>query len=457
MSGSTEITHGAQAFKNTAGVVLQIDEALYFGIRLHGIGCLDEAEKLYRKIIEVSPDNPNALHLLGSVCHQQDRNDEASEILRHYLEIYPGDAEAYNTLGNTLALLQENDEAEDCYRRAISLNQNLASAYNNLGILLMRPGEDPSEALEACRKASELAPNDINCRFNLARTLREAGRTDESVEAFRNTLRLDPSHAGAWQELARISARHGCREEVSKIFVEFSDAIRDSDYIRFIETSCLGRQAPERAPDSYVEKIFDDMASDFDRHLQVVLDYKAPEMVAEALENFLPPASRALEILDIGCGTGLCGVLLRQHAKVLTGVDLSSGMLAKAAERNIYDNLFKCELTEFLGLDPNAYDVIACADTLCYFGSLENVFANALKAMKTGGFFAFTLELSENNDDSFILDPGGRYAHSSSYVERALREAGFTIKSAREVVLRKEGNKPVRGQLMVAEKTGKPA
>ena len=58
--------------------------------------------------------------------------------------------------------------------------------------------------------------------------------------------------------------------------------------------------------------------------------------------------SKSLDVLDAGCGTGLCGPLVAPYARRLSGVDLSAGMLARAKEKNVYDALVQGELTEYL-------------------------------------------------------------------------------------------------------------
>ena len=450
-NGAIALENEAPEGMKPAGVILQTEEALHLGVLLHKDGHFDEAERLYRKILDSSPDNLNALHFLGLICHQQDRHAEASELIGRIVDLRPQDPEAHNNFGNTLAALGEFDRAEACYRKAIGLNAYFASAYSNLGVMLMRRGE-LAEALEACRKAAELAPDRVDSNFSLGQALRRSGRVDEAVGVFRNVLRLNPDHLMAWQELARIFGHEGRHKEAVEIFNEFAHATRDNECVKYFEAAFLDRETPDRAPDSYVEMIFDHMATHFDSHLKDHLDYRAPELLVDALEDFLPPPSRVLEILDAGCGTGLCGALLRPHAKNLTGVDLSSGMLAKASERNIYDNLVKSELREFLGQSSEEYDVIVSADTLCYFGPLETVVVNAFKALKTGGLFAFTLELAQEEGRDFRLNPNSRYSHTGAYARGSLRAAGFAVKVSREVVLRTEGGEPVTGQLLVAGK-----
>jgi predicted TPR repeat methyltransferase len=220
--------------------------------------------------------------------------------------------------------------------------------------------------------------------------------------------------------------------------------------VRFLRAAFLGRDLPERAPDAYVQQVFDDMAEGYDAHLLENLDYRAHQLLMNALSGVLPPPAAALEVLDAGCGTGLCGPLLRPYARRLTGVDLAPAMLAKAAGRKVYDELINAELTAFLGRQIQVYDVIVSADTLCYFGQLDPVFQAATLALKQGGFLAFTLEDAGDQASSWHLNPHGRYAHGRNYLEGALARARLQIHSISSAVLRREGKQSVKGHLVVA-------
>ena len=111
-------------------------------------------------------------------------------------------------------------------------------------------------------------------------------------------------------------------------------------------------------------------------------------------------------MLDAGCGTGLCGPLLAPYARRLVGVDLSEGMLALAKEKNVYDALMKSELTDYLRDHAAAFDVIVSADTLVYFGDLEDVLAAAAGALRPNGLFIFTLEHAVGARGGCRLAPG---------------------------------------------------
>src|SRR5690606_33739696 len=124
-------------------------------------------------------------------------------------------------------------------------------------------------------------------------------------------------------------------------------------------------------------------SSSFDDQLRA-LEYRAPELLAAAVLGELPAGAR-LDVLDAGCGTGLCGPLLRSAAARLAGVDLSGGMVGKARERGIYDDLHVQELTAFMAASPASFDVIVSADTLVYFGALEAVAQAARQCLRGGG------------------------------------------------------------------------
>src|SRR5690606_35079457 len=132
--------------------------------------------------------------------------------------------------------------------------------------------------------------------------------------------------------------------------------------------------APARASDDYVRESFDAFAAEFDESLET-LRYQAPRLVVDALAAARP--DEGLRVLDAGCGTGLCGPLLRPLASHITGIDLSPGMIARArdrrmheggtAERPVYDELVVAELTSWLAHHPAQFDAVVAADVLVYF------------------------------------------------------------------------------------------
>ena len=139
------------------------------------------------------------------------------------------------------------------------------------------------------------------------------------------------------------------------------------------------------------------------------------------------------------------------YARRLTGVDLSDGMLAQAKEKNVYDELVKAELTDYLRNTRDAFDLIVSADALVYFGDLESVVFAAAGALRPNGLFIFTLEhaVTAGADVDYRLEWHGRYSHTSSYVERLLTLAGLQGEIT-HADLRTESGAPVAGLVVRA-------
>ncbi len=204
----------------------------------------------------------------------------------------------------------------------------------------------------------------------------------------------------------------------------------------------LSGATPEKADAAYVAKLFDAFADNFDRTLTHWLDYRAPQLVAEAARAAL--AGRIAEAaLDLGCGTGLLGPEVRGLAKKLDGIDLSPRMVEKAAERKCYDHLDVAEIVAYLAPRAGRFDLLLAADVLAYFGTLGAVFAAAHGALRPQGLFVATVE--QHPGEGFVGGKSGRFAHSESYLSQAAQAAGFSIVSLQPASLRQEDGKPVPG------------
>jgi predicted TPR repeat methyltransferase len=219
--------------------------------------------------------------------------------------------------------------------------------------------------------------------------------------------------------------------------------------LRFELSAIGGDRTVETVPASYVAWIFDNYASWFESHVVGVLHYRAPQLLLDAIAAARP--NRTFDVLDLGCGTGLCGAALRQAglAKRLDGVDLSPGMIEQCRTRGIYDELTIGDLREALR-SGRKYELLLAGDVFIYVGALEEVMAAAGTALEQGGLLAFTVEACAG--ESYELHPTGRFAHSLAYLLNVARPAGFEQESAGECVLRTEGNKPVAGWVVVLRK-----
>ena len=312
-------------------------------------------------------------------------------------------------------LFGRTEEAEASYRAAIAINPEHADAYRNLAIVLDQTGRTP-EALVAYCKAITIEPRSSSTRRLLAVAYCTIGDFERAVEFCEEWVKAEPDDPMARHTLA----------------------------------ACSQRDVPARASDEYVVASFDTFAATFEAKL-ARLEYKAPALVAASLAETGTPASKQLDVLDAGCGTGWCGPLLAPYARQLKGVDLSSGMLAHAHAKGVYDELTHAELVSYLQGQSGAFDIIVSADTLVYFGSLEPFAAAASDALRPGGWVIFTVEEAAPSTETFHLEVHGRYNHAASYVERVLGAAGLTTHIDRDV-LRNESGLPVKGLVVRARK-----
>jgi predicted TPR repeat methyltransferase len=157
-----------------------------------------------------------------------------------------------------------------------------------------------------------------------------------------------------------------------------------------------------------------------------------------------------LDMLDIGCGTGLCGAALQPFAKSLTGVDLAPNMLAVARQKNLYDQLITADLTDFLQNAHQQYDLILGGDVLVYMGELTTLFALTAQALRPNGLFIFNTEIDEGS--AFKMNQSGRFAHSKSYLATQAAEHQFAVLDYQKIITRQQNNAPVYGHLFVLQR-----
>ncbi|HXD18651.1 MAG TPA: tetratricopeptide repeat protein [Vicinamibacterales bacterium] len=430
---------------------LTIGAAMSIGIECQKHGHVDQAEDIYRAILEQVPDHADAMHYLGVVVHQKGRHDEALALIEQSVALAPTQADWYSNLGIVLKARTKVDDAVSAFRRAIALDPRHVNAYNNLGVLLRAQGQI-REAEASYRKAIELDPEHQDVHQNLGILLYGQRRMAEAVASFCRVITLDPRHAQALRLLCMAHCVLGEFDQAVAICERWVREQPGDPLAVHTLAACSGRDVPSRASDAYVEAVFDSFAASFDAKLTVLM-YRAPQLVATMLAESGLEADGTRDVLDVGCGTGLCGPLLRQYAARLVGVDLSAKMLDQARERGVYDELVKGELTAFLRSCDEAYDAVVSADTLVYFGALDDVVAAAAGALRPGGHFVFTVEefVGAGDGPDYCLRPHGRYNHARAYIERLLEGAGLRPVIAR-AELRLEAGAPVDGLVVRAEK-----
>ena len=431
-------------------VAMTVDTLMAYGIKLHQGGLLVDAERAYRAVLSAEPNQVDALHFLGLLLHQAGFEKDGIELVSRAVELAPGYVDAQCNLGNLLRSAGRLPEAAAAYRRAFDANPAHVQALNNLGVAL-KDLKDYEQAIAVLRQAIALNPQRGDAHHNLANVLTMVGQHEEAIIEYRRAIELQPVLIHAYDALSRALRGLGQADEAAAVLRQLVKKVPDNPIVQHMLAAWTGENVPDQAPENYVQHIFDNFADTFD-HVLRVLEYRAPQLIADAIAEE-PPKPGSLDVLDAGCGTGLCGPLLKPHAKRLTGVDLSKGMLAKARNREVYDDLVQAELTRFMQENGASFDLIASADTLVYFGDLLPLLQAASGALRPNGRLFFTVE--DGGDDigpGFQLQQHGRYNHRESYIRETLERAGLTVRSIKKAVLRKEKGDPGGGLLVSARK-----
>ncbi|MEY4578283.1 MAG: hypothetical protein RL701_2986 [Pseudomonadota bacterium] len=443
---------------------LSLDDALLLGTRLHRLNQFDEAHKLYNAVLQVVPEHADALQFLGILEHQLHNAEAGLGYMQRALAQTPDAPGLHQNLGNILLELNRFDEAANAYDHCARLGGKTAELLNNIGILRRHQGQFAA-AEAAYREALAINPDFIDVYNGYGRLLARQNRHKEALLQYSEALARDPRNATARYRLGLALCVLGRFEDAAQVYRDWLAVEPDNASAQHYLAACSGEGVPARASDAYVATTFDEFAQSFDAKLEA-LHYRAPELVGAALRKLLGDAVPRFDILDAGCGTGLCRPLLRPYAQKLVGVDLSARMLEKAKLRGGYDELYKAELTLFIEAHPESFDLIVSADTLCYFGDLEAVSEGACRALRPGGQIIFTVEALALADAPAELDaaavlvaprdyqlhPFGRYSHARYYVSQVLARAGFEEITLEHAVLRTEAAEPVHGYVVTGQR-----
>jgi len=432
------------------GTTMTLAEALALAVSTHREGRFEEAASIYKQILDVDPDNVDALHFLGVAVHQVGRAKAALGFLDRALELAPDHPDALSNRGNVHRSMSNLDQAEADYRHALELRPDDPNIMGNLGTVLRGRG-DLEGAITMYRAVIAKKPDHASTWQNLASALDALERRTEAVAAYREAARLAPGSADFFRDMGVALYLDGHLEEAAEMYRRCLALAPDDPRALHLLAAATGQGAPGRASDGFVRAEFDHFAPRFDTKL-AALEYRGPTLVAQAVEEIAAELPPRPAVLDAGCGTGLCAPLLRPRAGRLVGVDLSPGMIEEARKRGGYDELVIGELTAYLREHAKAYDLVVSADTQVYFGDLGQVVPAMAGTLKPGGFLIFTLERSEPGEAQagYHLHPHGRYSHTHEYVSGLLLAAGFIDAAIAEVSSRKESEVPVPGWLVRA-------
>ena len=394
------------------------------------MGNVSKAKEYFEKAKLLNADNIPSLLALADFYANENNFSEAERYYKRVIELAPKNFDVHNNYAGMLYKQQRTAEALEEYRQAVILNPKSAAVSNNLAIILRSIG-DYEQALGLLFNALNCNPDMDEISVNLFETLLLYYRTGnaDALQIAQNWFKNMPDNVFAKRlVLALNGEKNGGNPQSCSD--DFQSAVGN------IQSALGSNFLSSEDNQSYSEKLFDRFADNYELVMQT-LDFAVPMAmgrIAGSVEG---------RIVDIGCGTGLLGMVVKTPQNYLIGVDISAKMLEKASEKKVYDELIKSEAVAFLQKNKG-FDWVMAADVLGYIGALKDFFLAA-----NGSKLCFSTE--NLNDGDFKLDVSGRFKHNPQYVRKILTEVGYKNIYQEEIILRTENNENVRGTIWKAE------
>jgi predicted TPR repeat methyltransferase len=438
------------------------------GVQHHEAQRHAEAEQAFLASLQHLPGRASTLMNLGAAQLALGKPAEALASLDASLQAEPGDAQAWCHRAEALAALGRLPEAVQDSAKALSLAPSLAAARWQRSRLLAALGQ-AQEALGTVQPLLQPRP-DAAPAWLLAGQMRQSlGQLDSALQHYQQAQALDPRLPRLPAVLGQALAQSGQLAQARAVWSDAVAAGLEPELNRYLLAGHGGHgglPAPGQSPADYVRALFDPYAEGFEAHLVDTLQYRGHSAVVNAAldaaagrrerDTSLPLFAH---VLDLGCGTGLCGRLLRQHAQHIEGIDLSPTMVDAVRGSGVYDSVLQGDIVNLLQQTPRQSDLVLAADVFIYIGALEPVFDALRGAVSPGAILSFSVETFTPDEHQahpagWCLRPTLRYAHAEAYLTALCRQQGWLWLGSQPVALRLEQGQPLAGAVVVMQVPG---
>lgn len=390
---------------------------------------------------------------LAQLYHQLERIDQAKEQYHKILNIDASHAMTHHRLASIY--LADNDSylAKRHYKKVIESDPTHSETLHNLASIYLNE-KKYQEALMYWHKQVESSP-DATAFYNLGICYYYLNRFDDANVFLTHCLDYDPDYINAYLNLANVALRQKKPEAAVGYYKQIVSRQPDHDEAHYLLASLNGlKHEYKQSPSAYVNRLFDQYAEYYNKHLTDMLDYRVPEYLYESVESSvsLDSPNRFPVVLDLGCGTGLAGELFHAYGSRLIGVDLSSAMLKKAKSLKIYDDLVSSDVIDYLGDKKNLADLILMADMLPYMGDLSTLVECLVNSMNDRALLVFSVELLTDSSKDYLLQKSARFAHNPSYIDRLFKSRLIKV-SENKRVLRRQNDQDIYGMVYLYKKT----
>ena len=353
----------------------------------------------------------------------------------------------YNIRGTKYANLGQLDTAISCYEKALSIKPDYAEAHYNLGFSHHRLGQLDA-AVRSYKKVVAIKPDYAKAHNNKILSVIyffTSGQIPDAIDTLEALIKDNPNDALLFNMIGGCYASLGQPDMAVKNYEQALAIKPDYSVPQHMFNALTGNTSKE-PPKEYVKNLFDDYAERFDDSLIKQLGYKLPFLMKELILKLDPPRNKFEKVIDLGCGTGLTGKELRDISNNLTGIDISSNMVAKTRELDVYDHLIVGDIVDILSSSNEKYDLFIALDVLVYIGELTKIFKTVRQCCNKNALFIFSIETQE--EDGYSLLKSARYAHSDNYILDIASDR-FKIIDSQEVSLRKEKEGWIDGKIFI--------
>jgi predicted TPR repeat methyltransferase len=403
----------------------------------------DEAPAGCRTMLETHPDD-FCIHFLRGWLYQQ--QEQAMPDLPRFTQVLtpsPELASFHYNLGVRHFSQGNFAQAALSYLQAEAVNPEDPDIFFNLALTMKKMGY-LQEAKEYYEKVLSLTPDDTDTHYNLGVLLKEMAASEQAISSFEKVIALDPNYLFAHKYLAGLFQQMGRKNKALASYrkiIELNPASESAQHM----LEALEGKTTATCPLAYAKELFDHFSDHFDDAMLTKLSCTIPAQLRLVMDDY-PTDTFFANGLDMGCGTGLSGLVFRDCVTHFTGIDLSGKMLAQALEKDVYTALDENDILSFLEKTAETFDFFLAADVFIYLADLRPIFGMIRKKARNNAYFLFSTEICAEN---YCLQTTGRYAQAESYINALADNCGFKVYCRHRVNLRKEKGEWVKGNLFL--------
>lgn len=276
--------------------------ALERALHCHSSGKLQEAEVIYRGLLNEQPEQADALHYLGVIGLQVGRVDEAVDLMRRAVEARPDYVDAVVNLGNGLQALGRFEAAAERFEHALSLGPPTAPVLANLGGALAQLGRYP-DAIERYEAALELQPELVEARRSLADALLEIGRPSDAYRHITEAAATGQTSVAVQVSLGNILHALGRGQDAIECFENILKVQPDFPHVRCSKANVMRQLGQVEEAIEHYENALDQDPDYAEGHYNIGLAYQDLGEKDKALAAF-----RKAVTLDVNCGKAWLGI-----------------------------------------------------------------------------------------------------------------------------------------------------